>query len=202
MSLFFPYYDKNGQPNIFPRRDAKKEPATDPLTTFFNDLNKTAELLNKAGMTNTLYNHLKDMDNTRFDNLVSTDENSMTYIINVPEEINQNDISIDVTNNNRTLIVEIEKSHGNGTTEAYRHIRTTPRSIDVENLEAHLDVKKSHIVVEIPFKVQEDELAPQEDETIVSLAINVGEDANGKAHTPEKDEADTFEGKIIDSLKD
>lgn len=202
MSLFFPYYDKNGQPNIFPRRDAKKEPATDPLATFFNDLNRTAALLNKAGMTNTLYNHLKDMDNTRFDNLVSTDENSMTYIINVPEEINQNDISIDVTNDNRTLIVEIEKSHGNGTTEAYRHIRTTPRSIDVENLEAHLDVEKSQIVVEIPFEVQENELTPQEDETIVPLAINVGEDADEKARTPEKDEADTSEGKIIDSLKD
>lgn len=194
MSLFFPYYDKNGQPNIFPRRNVKKETVTDTLTIFFNDLNRTAELLNKAGMTNTLYKHLKDMDNTQFDNLVSTDENSMTYIINVPEEINRNDISIDVTNNNKTLVVEIEKSHGNGTTEAYRHIRTTPRSIDVENLEAHLDVEKSQIVMEIPFEVQENELTPHEDETIVPLAINVGEDADEKVHTPEKDEDDTSEG--------
>lgn len=185
MSLFFPFYNQNGRPNTSQHDQSKDQHSSDPLTTFFRDLNRTADLLNKAATRDTLYSLLKDIDNTRFDNLVSSDENATTYIVNVPEEINQNDVSIDVTNDNRTLIVEIEKTHDNGASESYRHIRTTPRRIDVENLKAHLDAEKSQIVVEIPFEVQkEDALPSSEDEGLVPLAINVRENAVDEVQDP------------------
>ena len=170
MSLFFPYYNEAGHPNTFPLRTEPRRKQEDPLTVFFRDLNKTAELLNKVATNSTIYNRLKEMDNTPFDNLVSSDEDNATYIINVPEGVTQNDVSIDVTNNNKTLIVEIEKEHDNGSVESYRHARTTHRDIDVDNIQAHLDTEKSQIAIEIPFVVQNKELESEE-ETFIPLAI-------------------------------
>lgn len=182
MSLFFPYYDENGRPYTFPRRTEQRHKQQDPLTVFFQDLNRTAEILNKAATSNTIYNRLKEMDNTPFDNLISSDEDNATYIINVPEGVTQNDVSINVTNNNKTLIVEIEKEHENGSVESYRHARTTHRDIDVDNIQAHLDTEKSQIVIEIPFVVQDKELESEE-ETLIPLDVRRSkeeEEANEK----------------------
>lgn len=189
MSLFFPYYNETGHPNTFPRRTEPRRKQQDPLTVFFRDLNRTAELLNKAGTSNTIYNRLKEMDNTPFDNIVSSDEDNVTYIINVPEGVTQNDVSIDVTNNNKTIIVEIEKEHENGSVEAYRHARTTHRDIDVDNIQAHLDTEKNQIIIEIPFIIQ-DEALESEEETLIPLTIGSSkEEANKEADDREENES-------------
>ncbi len=172
MSLSYPYYNNNGRKNIFP--DQKQQ---DPLTRFFQDLNQTAEILNKAATHNTIFNKLKELDNTPFDNIVSCDENNMSYIINVPEDISQDDVVIDVTSDNRTLTVEISKEHENGSTESYKHVRTTPREIDVDTLQAHLDTETHQVVLEIPFVVEEKQLESPE-ETFIPLQIS----------SPQKDE--------------
>lgn len=179
MSLFFPYYNETGRPNTFPRRTEPRRNQQDPLTVFFNDLNRTAELLNKAATNSTIYNRLKEMDNTPFDNIVSSDENNVTYIINVPEGVTQDNVSIDVTNSNKTLIVEIKKEHENGSVESYRHARTTHRDIDVDNIQAHLDTEKSQIVIEIPLVVQ-DEALESEEETLIPLTVHSAEEKQNK----------------------
>lgn len=179
MSLFFPYYNETGRPNTFPRRTEPRRKQQDPLTVFFNDLNRTAELLNKAATNSTIYNRLKEMDNTPFDNIVSSDEDNVTYIINVPEGVTQDNVSIDVTNSNKTLIVEIEKEHENGSVESYRHARTTHRDIDVDNIQAHLDTEKSQIVIEIPFVVQ-DEALESEEETLIPLTVRSAKEEQDK----------------------
>ena len=88
-------------------------------------------------------------------------------------------MSIDVTNNNKTLIVEIEKEHENGSVESYRHARTTHRDIDVDNIQAHLDTEKSQIVIEIPFVIQ-DEALESEEETLIPLTVRSAKEEQDK----------------------
>lgn len=200
MSLFFPYYNEAGHPNVFPRRTEPRRKQEDPLAVFFRDLNKTAELLNKAATNSTIYNRLKEIDNTPFDNLVSSDENNVTYIINVPEGVTQNDVSIDVTNSNKTLIVEVEKEHDNGSIESYRHARTTHRDIDIDNIQAHLDTEKSQIVIEIPFVIQDEALKPEE-ETLIPLTVRSSKEGQDK-EADSQDENESSKNKNTENASD
>ena len=169
MSLFYPYYDSNGRPSGYPD--------STPLVQIFRDLNRIARILDKPVTHDSISKKLRDIENTPFDNIVSSDENSMSYTINVPDNITQDDVVIDVTNGNRTLTVEVSKEHENGSTESYRHTRTTPREIDVDTLQAHLDTETHQVVLEIPFVVEEKQLESPE-ETFIPLQIS----------SPQKDE--------------
>ena len=189
MSLFYPYYDANGHRNNYPNQRQQ-----DPLTRFFTDLNQTAELINKAATQNTIFKRLKELDNTPFDNIVTSDEDNSTYIINVPEDVDQDDVFIDVTDDNRTLIIEVSKEHENGSSESYRHVRTTSREIDVDNLQAHLDTATHQVVLEIPFTSEETRLEETK-KTVIPLQIASSSKEEEKREDDSLDEYNQDEGK-------
>lgn len=189
MSLFYPYYDANGRRNNYPNQRQQ-----DPLTRFFTDLNQTAELFNKAATQNTIFKRLKELDNTPFDTIVTSDGDNSTYIINVPEGVDQDDVFIDVSDDNRTLIIEVSKEHENGSSESYRHVRTTSREIDVDNLQAYLDTAVHQVILEIPFTPEETRLEEVE-KTVVPLQITSSNKKEGKREDDSLDEDNPDEGK-------